>query len=220
LSRVEEYSHIVLYVLKKYFGGGSEVAKHHHIEVEDLSQMGMIGLIKADRDFNPDEATSFFTYAVHKVRYQISRELRDDNPCIKFPRTVKDLAATVDRSLPLTIESIMNQKQVNRKMALSILDFITQNAASMNQVMWDDYATGDKVTMQDMLSSDEDILGTLIRKVEARERWEMLSLRQRQIFQLTFTGMSQSAISKEVGLSQSRVSRQISNACKQLEKAT
>lgn len=217
-QRIEENMHLVAYVINYFYNGGSSLAKFHGVEVDDLYQIGMIGLVKADRGFSYEYNASFYTYAIHKIHGELRRFFRDNNQCVKFPRTIKDIARSLQDLDTLSIESIMEKTGVSRIDALAVMDYTSRKPLSMNHVLRVDPDTGDEVTFEHVLPAKVDTADEALRNVELNERLAILNAKTRHICSLMLKGYSQTAAAKEAGISQSRASRHISNAVKLIEK--
>ncbi len=216
-NRIEENMHLVHYVLKHYYGGGRSIAKFHCLEVEDLKQVGMIGLIKADKEYDECHKASFNTYAVKKIYGEIRHYLRDNNQSARFPRTIKALAYSVYNLNSITVDSIVEKTGSNRVDALAVLDYLNRMPMSMHYVIKIDPDSGGEVTLYDVIPASNHTENEAISLLELHERLSLLHPKTQRICRLVLDGSNQSYIAKEVGISQSRVSRHLSNAIKIIE---
>jgi RNA polymerase sigma-B factor len=212
--RIEENMHLVTYVLNKYYRGGRSIAKFHCLEVEDLEQVGMVGLVKADKSYDDSRNVSFVTYAVHKIYGGIRNYLRDNNQSARFPRTIKTLANSVYDLDSIDIESIMKKTGSTRVDALAILDYISRHPISMYHAIRHDPSSDGEITFEDVLPASNNTEKEAVKAIELRERLSLLNPKTQRICRLILNGADQSSVSKEVGISQSRISRHLSNAVK------
>ena len=105
---------LVRSIVKRFMGRGCDL--------EDLLQIGSIGLIKAIRNFDPTFDVCFSTYAVPMISGEIKRFLRDDGP-VKVSRTLKELYIKIK-----TVSEEFRQKNGREALPKEIADIINVNA--------------------------------------------------------------------------------------------
>lgn len=191
--------------------------------VEDIIQVGSLGLIKAIRLYNPEISRNFKSYATYLITGEIRHYLRDKASMIKAPRAIQELAYRVHK---MTLEMIeeMGEKptdsQIASKMELPV-DKVKEaidadrrkTIISLDQLTFqddDDFSNwGDKiadVNYENMQSLRED-------RIMLTESLENIEPELKQIVELTyFKDMSQIEIANRLGISQMQVSRKLKKA--------
>ena len=201
---VEENMGLVWSVVKRFSGRG--------YELEDLAQVGAIGLIKAVRHFDTQYNVRFSTYAVPMIIGEIKRFLRDDGP-IKVSRTLKEAASKGRRAEEQlrrelgrepTIGEISQRCGIEADMLSEAFD-ASASPESIYDTVYDD--GGKTLTVLDKLStgSQEE---TIINRVMVETILRSLKPRERQVLVMRyFQGKTQSEIARLIGVSQVQVSR-------------
>ena len=193
---------LVISIAKRFVNSGAEF--------DDLVQLGMMGLIKAVKNFNTELGTQFSTYAVPMIAGEIKRFLRDDGN-IKVSRSVKELSFKILKFRDEYVKKHLKEPKITEiAQKLSVdADTVafalgaTQPVGSIYQSISDD----DGLYLIDTLKNDEtsesfdDIINlkTAINRLDNREK-KIINLRY-------FSGLTQTEISKELGISQVQVSR-------------
>lgn len=182
-------------------------------EMEDLYQIGCIGLLKAIDKFNMDYEVRFSTYAVPMVTGEIKRFLRDDG-MIKVSRSVKELAIRV-RSIRerLTwelgrepgIEEIAKLAGVSKEEVAASLE-----AAADVESLYRPVGTGDdqNLCLMDKLPDERQDHEEILNKMVLKQLLEQLDQRERDIIlRRYFDNQTQTQIAEEFHISQVQVSR-------------
>ncbi len=180
--------------------------------MDDLFQVGTIGLMKAIDHFDTSLNVRFSTYAVPMIIGEIRRYLRDNNP-IRVSRSMRDTAyrAMITReqlqnelSHEPTVEMISKRMDIPREDVVIALESIVDPVSLYDPVYSD---SGDTIYVMDQLGdpkSDNDWIQTL----SIKDAISNLSEREKKIFALRFfTGKTQTEVAKEIGISQAQVSR-------------
>lgn len=185
------------------------------VELEDLMQIGTIGLLKAIRSFDLERGTCFSTYAVPMIFGEIRRSLRDEGP-MKVGRYYKKLGAELARA-----KSEIEQKEGREVHLCEIADAVgvtPEEAAmaidalrpifSLSELV---YGEDDGTALEDMLA-DEDSLGAnerLFDRLALREAIAKMPTRWQKILVLRYYGnKTQQQVADSLGLSQVKVSRE------------
>ena len=181
--------------------------------LDDLFQVGCIGLIKAIDHFNTDLDVKFSTYAVPMIIGEIRRYLRDNSP-IRVSRSMRDLAY---RSLGVREEILRRE---NREASSEeIAKALGEDAGAVSRAMEaiveplslyeSVYSDGeDSVFVIDQLSDAEETEDGWIEDITLREALGKLGERERLIITRRFyAGRTQMEIAEEIGISQAQVSR-------------
>lgn len=205
---------LVLSVIQRFQNRGEAM--------DDLFQVGVIGLIKAIDNFNLDLDVRFSTYAVPMCIGEIRRYLRDDNP-IRVSRSMRDTAYKAmqvkeelinkNKKEP-TIEEIAKALDMEKSEVVLALEAIV-DPVSLYEPVYND--GGDTIYVMDQIgdnNSDSDWIDEIMIKDEIKN----LDKREQNILYLRFMqGKTQMEVAKEVGISQAQVSRLEKNALKRIK---
>ena len=192
-------------------------------ELEDLFQIGSIGLMKAIDKFDLNYDVKFSTYAVPMIVGEIRRFLRDDNP-VKVSRSVKEIAYKVQQTKERLIGKLGREPsigEVAQEIGLSREEVImaleaAQSPTSIYETLHQD--DGDPIYLLDQLSSKEGNDLFWLDQIEVKELLNNLHERDRQILIWRFfEDKTQSDIATKLGLSQVQVSRLERQALKKLK---
>ena len=203
---------LVLSVIKR-FSNSSE-------NMDDLFQIGCIGLIKAIDNFDTSLQVKFSTYAVPMIVGEIRRYLRDNNS-IRVSRSLRDIAYKaiyakenyVKQNLKEpTITEIAKEIGINKEMIVYAMDAI-QNPVSLFEPVYTE--GGDTLYVMDQISDKKNKEETWVENLSLREAINRLNKRERHIIDLRFyEGKTQMEVAQEIGISQAQVSRLEKNALK------
>jgi RNA polymerase sigma-B factor len=189
--------------------------------VDDLEQVGAIGLLNAlerfdPERFHPEEGFDFLSYAVPTITGEVRRHFRDRTWSMRMPRRLKELQGPVRRAVA-TLSSTLERAPRPREIA-ALLDIPLDDVIEALKAQ-----TAYAADSLDALAGNRDVaLGDLLGQVDAEletaEYREALHLalaelpeRERTIVLLRFFGnLSQTQIAEQVGISQMHVSRQLS----------
>ena len=181
--------------------------------MEDLFQVGCIGLVKAVDNFNMDMEVKFSTYAVPMIIGEIRRYLRDNN-AIRVSRSVRELAyralqareelIAVKEREP-TVDEIAERLGEKREAVLRAMEAIVE-PISLYEPVYND--SGDALYLMDQLSDTSGGDEAWLENMVLREAVGKLSEREKKIIQLRFyANKTQMEIAGEIGISQAQVSR-------------
>ncbi len=181
--------------------------------VDDLFQVGCIGLIKSIDNFNTELDVQFSTYAVPMIIGEIRRYLRDNN-AIRVSRSLRDIAYKAlcvrekminETNHDPSCEEIAKAIDASKEDVAMALDAIQEPISLFEPVYHDG---GDAVYVMDQLSDKKNLDETWIEKISLREAMDKLSEREKLIITLRFfRGKTQTEVADEVGISQAQVSR-------------
>ncbi|HHT98083.1 MAG TPA: RNA polymerase sporulation sigma factor SigG [Clostridiales bacterium] len=182
-------------------------------DVDDLFQIGCIGLMKAIDNFDTSHNVKFSTYAVPMIIGEIRRYLRDNNS-IRVSRSLRDTAYKAiyakEALMKLsnrepTIEEIAAEIGVKKEDIVYALDAI-QTPASLHDPIYSD--GGDTLYIMDQVSDKKNREENWIEDLSLRESMSKLSPRESHIINLRFfEGKTQMEVAKEINISQAQVSR-------------
>ncbi len=181
--------------------------------VDDLFQVGCIGLMKAIDNFDLSQNVKFSTYAVPMIIGEIRRYLRDNNP-IRVSRSMRDIAykalqvrdSLVSRfSREPSINEIADELKVPREEIIFALDAIQEPISLFEPIYHDG---GDPIFVMDQISDDKHLDLSCLEGVAIKEALRKLSEREKHILTLRFfEGKTQMEVAEEIGISQAQVSR-------------
>ena len=207
---------LVLSVIQKFTNRGENV--------DDLFQVGCIGLIKAIDNFNVDLDVRFSTYGVPMIIGEIRRYLRD-NSSLRVSRSMRDTAYKVlqakeryisEHQKEPTIEEIAKMLDIKREEVVFALDAIVDPVSLYEPVYSDG---GDTICVMDQVRDSKNTDESWLEQIALKEAISHLSERERHILNLRFfEGKTQMEVSAEVGISQAQVSRLEKNAINQIKK--
>ena len=207
---------LVLSILKKFYNKVDNL--------DDLFQVGCLGLVKAIDNFDTSYDVKLSTYACPMILGEIKRYLRD-NSALRISRSVKDLAY---KTLKLKEEYLAsNGKEPTTKEIANLLgvtEFEVSNAldslrepVSMSEPIYND--GGDTIYLYDQISNKKEEYD-LDYKLAVDKAMNNLKERDRQILENRFIiGKTQMEIANELGISQAQISRIEKNAIKTLKKS-
>ena len=192
--------------------------------VDDLFQVGCIGLMKAIDNFDLSQNVKFSTYAVPMIIGEIRRYLRDNNP-IRVSRSLRDIAykaLQVRDSLANkyakepTISEIAAELKLPREEVVFALDAI-QDPVSLFEPIYHD--GGDPIFVMDQISDDKNQDASWIEGISIKEGLGRLNEREKMILtKRFFEGRTQMEVAEEIGISQAQVSRLEKAALRHLRK--
>ncbi len=181
--------------------------------VDDLFQVGCIGLIKAIDNFDVSQNVKFSTYAVPMIIGEIRRYLRDNNS-IRVSRSLRDIAykalqvkekLTNQNSKEPTITEIAKELELKKEDVVFALDAI-QDPISLFEPVYHD--GGDAIYVMDQVSDEKNHDESWLEEIALREAMRKLNDREKHILNLRFyEGRTQMEVAEEIGISQAQVSR-------------
>jgi RNA polymerase sporulation-specific sigma factor len=207
---------LVLSVIQRFSNRGEYV--------DDLFQVGCIGLIKAIDNFDLGQNVRFSTYAVPMVIGEIRRYLRDNN-AVRVSRSLRDIAykalqareklVNANEAEP-SISQIAQELAIPREEVVFALDAI-QEPVSLFEPIYND--GGDPILVMDQISDDKNTDEQWLEEISIKEAMKKLNEREKHIVNLRFfSGKTQMEVAEEIGISQAQVSRLEKAALKQLKK--
>lgn len=200
---------LVLSVVQKFVGRGESM--------DDLFQVGCIGLIKAIDHFDPDLNVRFSTYGVPMIVGEIRRFLRDNN-AVRVSRSVRDIAYKAMQAKEQLqkelnrephMDEIAKRVQLPTATVTLALESVVDPVSLYEPVYSDE---GDTIYVMDQLGDNggED---SWISGIMFKDTVKALSEREKKIMALRYlSGKTQVEVAKEIGISQAQVSRLEKNA--------
>ena len=207
---------LVLSVIQRFNGRGENV--------DDLFQVGCIGLIKAIDNFDLTLNVQFSTYAVPMIIGEIRRYLRDNNP-IRVSRSIRDLAYKTlqlkeskikETSKEPTIDELAKELGVSREEIVMSLDAI-QDPISLQEPVYNDGA--DSIYVMDQVSDKKNTDELWANNITISQAMQKLNDREQKIvIKRFFNGRTQIEVAEELGISQAQVSRLEKSAIKHIRR--
>jgi len=196
---------LVLSILKKY--------NNRVDNMDDLFQVGCIGLIKAIDNFDLKFDVKFSTYAVPMILGEVRRYLRDSSS-IRVARSIKDTAYKIMKlkeELTNKLGKEPSIKMISEK--LGITEFEVANAmdamkdtVSMFEPIYND--GGDTIYLQDQLDDKSNNMYSLDMKILSKDALNKLKEKEKYILiERYITGKTQLELAEEIGISQAQISR-------------
>ncbi|MCU0095650.1 RNA polymerase sporulation sigma factor SigG [Bacillus sp. OR9] len=192
--------------------------------VDDLFQVGCIGLMKSIDNFDLGKNVKFSTYAVPMIIGEIRRYLRDNNP-IRVSRSLRDIAykalqvrekLIAENSKEPTAMDIAKVLEVTHEEIVFALDAI-QDPVSLFEPIYND--GGDPIFVMDQLSDEKQKDEQWVEELALKEGMKRLNDREKMIIRKRFfQGKTQMEVAEEIGISQAQVSRLEKSAIKQMNK--
>ena len=181
--------------------------------VDDLFQVGCIGLMKAIDNFDLSQNVKFSTYAVPMIIGEIRRYLRDNNP-IRVSRSMRDIAykalqvrdsLVCRHSREPSITEIANELKMQREEIVFALDAIQEPISLFEPIYHDG---GDPIFVMDQISDNKHLDFNWLEGVAIKDALYRLNDREKHILNLRFfEGKTQMEVADEIGISQAQVSR-------------
>ncbi len=195
---------LVLSVIQRFTSRGENL--------DDLFQVGCIGLIKAIDNFDVELGLRFSTYAVPMIIGEVKRYLRDYAP-IRVSRSLRDTAYQAmkikeriinETQKEPTVEEIAKEMGIKKENVVIALEAIVEPVSLYEPVYYD---AGDTIYVMDQIGdSNSDI--NWIDEILLKKAIRNLGEREKTILSLRFmNGMTQTEVAKEIGISQAQVSR-------------
>ena len=191
--------------------------------LDDLFQVGCIGLCKAVDNFNVELDVKFSTYAVPMIIGEIRRYLRDNNS-IRISRSVRDLAykalqvredLTKEKNEEPTVEEIAKHLGEKKETVVHALEAIVEPISLYEPVFTEG---GDSIYVLDQISDSSSSDEIWLENIVLREAIRHLSERERKIIYMRYyMNKTQMEIATEIGISQAQVSRLEKAALKQMK---
>lgn len=209
---IEGNLRLVLSVIKRFSSSNENV--------DDLFQIGCIGLIKAIDNFDSSLQVKFSTYAVPMIIGEIRRFLRDNN-AIRVSRSLKDTAYKAIYAKESLIRQNMKEPTINEiatEIGISKEDIVyaldaIQNPMSLYEPIFTD--GGDTLYVMDQISDKKNKEENWVEHLSLSEAMKRLGTREHEIISLRFfEGKTQMEVADMIGISQAQVSRLEKNALK------
>lgn len=207
---------LVLSVIKRFHSRGENM--------DDLFQVGCIGLIKAMDNFDLEQNVQFSTYAVPMIIGEIRRYLRDNNP-IRVSRSIRDLAYKAlavrerinkEMQKEASIEEIAKELKVTKEEVAMSLDAI-QEPMSLQETVYGEGS--ESLFVIDQIRDKKNTDENWTENITVKEAIKKLNEKEKDIVaKRFFEGKTQMEVASEIGISQAQVSRIEKNAIEHIKK--
>ncbi len=207
---------LVLSVVQRFSGRGESM--------DDLFQVGVIGLIKAVDAFDLSQGVQFSTYGVPMIAGEIRRYLRDNSP-LRVSRSMRDTAyrvlqtkdkLTAEKGREPSVEEIAAALGVERSEVVFAMDAISDPVSLYEPVYT---ASGESIAVIDQVGDSKNTDEQWLMQIALDQAMRTLSAREKRILALRFfDGRTQMEVAGEIGISQAQVSRLEKNAIGQIKK--
>ena len=206
---------LVLSVIKRFHNNNENV--------DDLFQIGCIGLMKSIDNFNPDIGVKFSTYAVPMIIGEVRRYLRD-NSSYRIPRSLRDTAykaihARELLSRPATHEPTL--EEISKECDIPVDDIVyALDAIQTPMSLFDPIYTdgGDALYVMDQIADKKNKEENWVSDIALVNAMDRLNNRDQEIIKMRFfEGKTQTEVADEIHISQAQVSRLEKNALKSMQ---
>ncbi|WP_338086505.1 RNA polymerase sporulation sigma factor SigG [Natranaerofaba carboxydovora] len=208
---------LVLSVLKKF--------KNRNENMDDLFQVGCIGLLKAVNNFDPTHNVKFSTYAVPMIIGEIKRYLRDNNS-IRISRSLKNLGQDItrakeklskDKEKEPTLEEIADELSISSEEVVLAMN-ANNTPMSLHEPVFSD--STEPLLVLDQIQDEKETFDSWIENLALKEALDKLPEKKRELLILRFfQGKTQEEVSSELNISQAQVSRLEKTSLKALKKS-
>ena len=208
---------LVLSVIQRFTGRGENM--------DDLFQVGCIGLIKAIDNFDISQDVRFSTYGVPMISGEIRRYLRD-NSALRVSRSLRDTAYRVlqvretllnENQREPSVEDIAKVLDIQPREVVIAMDAISDPVSLFDPVYSDG---GESVSVMDQIGDTKNTDAAWLERIALSEAVDKLEPREKTILAMRFfDGRTQMEVASAIGISQAQVSRLEKNAVAQIRKA-
>ena len=204
---IEDNSRLVWSIVRRFNGRG--------YDIEDLYQIGSIGLIKAIQRFDTSFEVRLSTYAVPYILGEIKRFIRDDGP-IKISRSIKELNIKIIElqkeylnkyGKEITLEQLAKELKTSKEDIAMALDS-TRPVNSIEDSQYRDNKTDKTISLIDQLSSGKDEENEITNRITIKKLISELKDNEKEVILLRYyKGKTQMQVAKILGITQVQVSR-------------
>ena len=204
---IEDNSRLVWSIVRRFNGRG--------YDIEDLYQIGSIGLIKAIQRFDTSFEVRLSTYAVPYILGEIKRFIRDDGP-IKISRSIKELNIKIIElqkeylnkyGKEITLEQLAKELKTSKADIAMALDS-ARPVNSIEDSQYRDNKTDKTISLIDQLSSGKDEENEITNRITIKKLISELKDNEKEVILLRYyKGKTQMQVAKILGITQVQVSR-------------
>lgn len=204
---IEDNSRLVWSIVRRFNGRG--------YDIEDLYQIGSIGLIKAIQRFDTSFEVRLSTYAVPYILGEIKRFIRDDGP-IKISRSIKELNIKIIElqkeylnkyGKEITLEQLAKELKTSKEDIAMALDS-ARPVNSIEDSQYRDNKTDKTISLIDQLSSGKDEENEITNRIAIKKLISELKDNEKEVILLRYyKEKTQMQVAKILGITQVQVSR-------------
>ena len=213
---IEANLRLVLSIIKKFNNRGENI--------NDIFQVGVIGLIKAIDNFDITQPVQFSTYAVPMIIGEVKRYLRD-NSAFRVTRSLRDLAYLISQEKEKfikenneepTVDQICKLVNAEKEDVILAIDSMVTPMSIYDSVFNDG---GDQIYLLDQLKNDKEEAEQLVDNISISQMLEKLNDKERLVIEKRyFKDKTQTELAKELSVSQAQISRIEKTALEKLKK--
>ena len=214
------HGNLVRYLARKFANRGEPL--------EDLTQVGMIGLINAIDRFDPDRGIRFATYATPTIVGEIRRHFRDRSWALKVPRRLQELSLAANKAIDNltqeldrspTVAEIASRLAVSEDEALEAMELRDlYDLPSLDSELGED-SDDSRGVLADYVGEMDVAMEQFEHRARLNQALRSLPPRERQIIELRFfSNLSQTEVARRMSISQMHVSRLQQRALQRLRK--
>ena len=203
---VVNHLNLVRYLASKFINRGEQL--------DDLVQVGTIGLIKAIDRFDPSRGLEFTTYATPTITGEIKRHFRDKGWSVRVPRRLQELSTKVTHAtdeLTTTLQRSPSVSEIADHLGVSVDDVLEamESSSAYNSVPLEGGGEDDDApSVIDQYATEDSELSATDNRMLLEGIIEDFSSREKDVIRLRFEeGLTQSEIAQKLGISQVQVSR-------------
>ncbi len=213
---IEANLRLVLSIIKKFNNRGENI--------NDIFQIGVIGLIKSIDNFDITQPVQFSTYAVPMIIGEIKRYLRD-NSAFRVTRSLRDLAYVIsqekekyikEKNEEPTIDELCKITGAEKEDVILAIDSMV-TPMSIYDCVYND--GGDQIFLLDQLKNEKEESESVIDRISVEQILDKLTEKERNIIEKRyFKDKTQTELAEELGVSQAQISRIEKNALDRIKK--
>lgn len=194
--------------------------------LDDLMQVGYLGLLKAIDGFDPSRGLEFTTYATPTILGEIKRHFRDKGWSVRVPRRLQELSAKVNQAtdtLTTTLQRSPRIEEIAEYLGASVDDVLEamESSSAYSSVPLEGTGSADSddaPSIIDRYATEDADLNLTDDRVLIEDALETLSPREREVIELRFReGMTQIEMAERLGISQVQVSRLLRRTLKKIQ---
>jgi RNA polymerase sigma-B factor len=207
---VEMYLNLVKYLASRFRNRGEPI--------DDLVQVGTIGLIKAIDRFDVERAVEFTTYATPTIVGELKRYFRDKGWAIKVPRRLQELSFKVNQAVDALTQQLQRSPQIpevaeylgvtSDEVLQALETFEAYNFVSLETDRSTDGT--ESFSILEYVGQDDALMAVVDDRTILSEAFKKLNSQEQHVLYLRFfQGLTQTEIATQLGISQMQVSRQL-----------
>ena len=203
-----------------------EVARRYEgrgLAADDLRQVAYLGLVKAVRNYDPEKATDFHSFAVPTIRGELRRWFRDAGWTVRPPRSIQELQGKIASAQDELVQSLGRSPRPTEIAAHlgedveRVIDALSANGCFAPSSLDSPGVVADSGSLGERLGAPEAGYASVEARVALRPLMRELSRRERRILEMRFyQGATQAEIGAEIGVTQMQVSRLLSSLFERL----